>query len=350
MPEPRIRRTRPPGARRGLAPQPAPGDAAEETPGGDAPDAGEAQPAAWDVPVDSGVAEPGGGLEAEPEPEPDAEPEPEPEPEPDAEPDPEREGALEPEVEGEHEPDTAEPEPEVEVEPGAALEPEEEREGALELEVEGEHEPEPDAEAEPEPEPVGWFRDEPVIAEHSVEPETEEPILAPDATVIVAPVVPEDVAVRERGRDEDVLHPDERPPRRPSRLRNALVGLVIVVAVGGAGFVAGLMLPALIPGPGISSTTPEPSATASPEPTPPPTPSPTSAPTPSPTSAPTPSPTPEATSVIYVVQPGDSLLAIADKFGVTAAAIRRANDIDDPNLIQVGQRLTIPNPERTPAP
>ena len=32
-----------------------------------------------------------------------------------------------------------------------------------------------------------YGRDEPVIAEHSVEPETEEPILAPDATVIVAP-------------------------------------------------------------------------------------------------------------------------------------------------------------------
>lgn len=47
-------------------------------------------------------------------------------------------------------------------------------------------------------------------------------------------------------------------------------------------------------------------------------------------------------AVYYVVQPGDWLSTIAAKFGTTYQAIAEANNILDPNLIVVGQRLIIP--------
>ncbi len=57
----------------------------------------------------------------------------------------------------------------------------------------------------------------------------------------------------------------------------------------------------------------------------------------------TPPPPPVPTGPIqYTVQPGDSLTRIAAKYGVTVDAISRANNISDPNLIQVGQKLIIP--------
>jgi LysM repeat protein len=42
------------------------------------------------------------------------------------------------------------------------------------------------------------------------------------------------------------------------------------------------------------------------------------------------------------VQKGDTLRAIADKFGVSVEALVEANEIADPNAIVVGQYLTIP--------
>ena len=47
----------------------------------------------------------------------------------------------------------------------------------------------------------------------------------------------------------------------------------------------------------------------------------------------------------YVVREGDSLSAIAARFGVTEEELQRANDIVDPNNIDVGQELVIPAPE-----
>jgi lysozyme len=44
----------------------------------------------------------------------------------------------------------------------------------------------------------------------------------------------------------------------------------------------------------------------------------------------------------YVVRPGDTLYAIAVKYGITVDAISAANNISNPNLIQVGQVLKIP--------
>ena len=44
----------------------------------------------------------------------------------------------------------------------------------------------------------------------------------------------------------------------------------------------------------------------------------------------------------YVVQPGDTLSEIAQRFGSSVDALVRANGIDDPDLILVGQILCIP--------
>ena len=89
--------------------------------------------------------------------------------------------------------------------------------------------------------------------------------------------------------------------------------------------------------------TPRPEATATP------TPSPEATPSLLPTAAPTSTPTP----IIYVVKAGDTLGQIAAKHNVSVEAIAAANNIKDANLIQVGQKLTIPKeaatiPEPTP--
>ena len=41
---------------------------------------------------------------------------------------------------------------------------------------------------------------------------------------------------------------------------------------------------------------------------------------------------------------GENLTQIATRYGVTVEAIVRTNGIADPNLIEPGQRLIIPNP------
>ncbi len=65
-----------------------------------------------------------------------------------------------------------------------------------------------------------------------------------------------------------------------------------------------------------------------------------------------PEPQPTATSAppVYVVQPGDTLTAIAERFQTTVEALVAANDIADPSLIEVGQKLVIPteHPELVP--
>ncbi len=60
------------------------------------------------------------------------------------------------------------------------------------------------------------------------------------------------------------------------------------------------------------------------------------------TRRPLPTPTPVPTSAIYIVQKNDTLRSIADKFGVTVDAIVELNQLDDPNMLVVGQRLIIP--------
>ncbi|MGH2317132.1 LysM peptidoglycan-binding domain-containing protein [Planococcus sp. SE5232] len=58
--------------------------------------------------------------------------------------------------------------------------------------------------------------------------------------------------------------------------------------------------------------------------------------------------TPPATSVKYTVKAGDTLYSIAKKYNVTVAALAKANNITNYNLIRVGQVLTIPGKTTAP--
>jgi peptidoglycan-N-acetylglucosamine deacetylase len=51
----------------------------------------------------------------------------------------------------------------------------------------------------------------------------------------------------------------------------------------------------------------------------------------------------------YVVQPGDTLFTIADKFGVSLSELATINGIYDVNRVFVGQVLVIPTPINPPA-
>ncbi len=51
---------------------------------------------------------------------------------------------------------------------------------------------------------------------------------------------------------------------------------------------------------------------------------------------------PAAALPTYVVQSGDSLSVIAERFGISATALADANGIDDLDTLQVGQELKIP--------
>jgi LysM repeat protein len=61
--------------------------------------------------------------------------------------------------------------------------------------------------------------------------------------------------------------------------------------------------------------------------------------------------TPIATSspAVYVVEEGDTLGAIAIRFGVSVEALQTANGIDDPTKLRVGQELVIPGEGSMPA-
>lgn len=123
-----------------------------------------------------------------------------------------------------------------------------------------------------------------------------------------------------------------------------LVLLAAVVAL----VVARSPLPTKQPG-AVASGTPRPTdgitipPPTTPAPTAPPaaTASPATLPTSRPARSPSPEPSPTAIT-FHVVQPGESLSTIADLYGLPWPLIAQANDIDDPDEILAGQRLTIP--------
>jgi len=86
----------------------------------------------------------------------------------------------------------------------------------------------------------------------------------------------------------------------------------------------------------VTTSTATPLATLPPRPTATPAPA-----TPEPSATPTVTPTP----IVYRVQSGDTLLAIAANFGIPSEAIQEANGIIDPRRLQIGQELVIPRPE-----
>lgn len=69
-----------------------------------------------------------------------------------------------------------------------------------------------------------------------------------------------------------------------------------------------------------------------------------------PTGSTTPTPPPPSTSIKYTVKPGDTLWAIARTYNTTVQAIATASAISNVNLIYVGQILTIPGTTTTPPP
>lgn len=213
----------------------------------------------------------------------------------------------------------------------------------------------PDAAANPEAaaadDGAGWFREAPLDEGAPAPGDLPEP--EPDVEPESRPEF--ETVVRERDRPVVTSLPvpvSAVAPRRGHRLRGLLLGVATIVVVAAVGFVAGLLLPTFVPGPGIAVGSPSPGASASPSPTlsAPPTEEPSSPATavPTPATTPTPAVTPAPTATIYVVKAGDQLARIAAKYGVTVAAIQEANNIKDPNLIRVGQKLVIPPP--TPAP
>jgi LysM repeat protein len=120
-----------------------------------------------------------------------------------------------------------------------------------------------------------------------------------------------------------------------------LVVTLLVLAVSGLGGGAA------IPTPGPSGPPATPAATAQPSAAPTPTSEPEATPTEAPSAAPTPTakPTkaPAPTFQTYKVKPGDTLSAIAAKFGTTSRAIADLNGISVTSVLRVGQVLKIPN-------
>jgi LysM repeat protein len=150
---------------------------------------------------------------------------------------------------------------------------------------------------------------------------------------------------------------------RSGRALGITAGLVLAaltaVALAGPALSGGLtVLEAVeVPSPdptGSRAQTPLPTARPTPTPvvteTPVPTVTPEVTETPDPTVTPEVTPTPAAVAtpvpppqpVTYVVQAGDTLAAIAQRFGTTVQAIQATNGIDDPDEILLGTELVIP--------
>jgi LysM repeat protein len=60
--------------------------------------------------------------------------------------------------------------------------------------------------------------------------------------------------------------------------------------------------------------------------------------------APAPSPAPAPAATTWTVRPGDTVTGIANRFGVTVAAVLTANGLSPSSIIYPGQRLAIPSP------
>ncbi|GGB90479.1 peptidase M23 [Novosphingobium endophyticum] len=56
-----------------------------------------------------------------------------------------------------------------------------------------------------------------------------------------------------------------------------------------------------------------------------------------------------AEGAVHVVEPGETLNGIANRAGVSPAAIARANDLDPPYVVRIGQKLSIPRDGAEPA-
>lgn len=109
----------------------------------------------------------------------------------------------------------------------------------------------------------------------------------------------------------------------PVHSRHAVAGVLAVVLIAGCG-------PGASPSPSSS-----PSQAASPP-----------AASASPSAAESASPSGSASpTTVYVVRKGDTLIAIAKRFHITLAALRKANPhVTDPTKLRIGEKLAIPAP------
>lgn len=160
-----------------------------------------------------------------------------------------------------------------------------------------------------------------------------------------------------------VLAPDPAWRGIAGRARRAPTGPLLAIGAAGVALgIGGVAVASGIVGDGLggpggaapTSAPPSPTASVAPSATPSPTPSatPTATATPTPTASPTPAPTAEPTVAptppppppqqTYVVQEGDTLAAVAERFGTSVSALQSANGIEDPDEIIIGQVLVIP--------
>ena len=118
--------------------------------------------------------------------------------------------------------------------------------------------------------------------------------------------------------------------------------VVVGIALGALVLARGPLAPGSSAG-GDDAASPTPAGSVVPATAPPsgaPTTGPTAAPTLSPSPTPAASPTPRPKT--YKVRSGDTMSAIAVRFGTTVAEISALNKIANPSLIRVGQVLRIP--------
>ena len=149
-------------------------------------------------------------------------------------------------------------------------------------------------------------------------------------------------------------------PDRSGMLGRVLTAIAVIVILG-LGVAAVILVPGLLNAPPGSSPRPSFAAGASPSRSPlssniavVPTATSTAIATPtSPTSPPDPTarPTPGASPVLYRIRSGDTLAKIARRNDITVAELLAANpQITNPDHVEVGQIIVIPQPSATPAP
>jgi LysM repeat protein len=122
--------------------------------------------------------------------------------------------------------------------------------------------------------------------------------------------------------------------------RTSLLVTVLVVMAASASLLAGALFFGFltVPGGGVANQSPRPSGVATPS-TSSESQLPTAGPSSTPSAAPTPGPTAGGT---HEVGPGESLSTIGELYGVAWLEIAEANGIPEPYVIQVGQVLIIP--------
>jgi hypothetical protein len=121
--------------------------------------------------------------------------------------------------------------------------------------------------------------------------------------------------------------------------------VVLVLAVAGGLFTAWIVANMrAVPGGPIAAASATPGAAIASTCACTPSPAPSGLDTPGPRRTPTPLPTVEVTPApfIYVIQPGDHLVNIADLYSVDIQDVMKLNGITNPNRISVGQQLLIP--------